>query len=401
MADVEQQKARASGGGEKGRVWIEEEGGRRPFMRGIMVHSLMARGVAFEDALATADEIRVRIRGRGVVPRAELAKAVEEILGSEALGEHQPPIPLPPSIKVGSPDDCSPFSKGALSQSLLAASIEPNDAFDVSRELELELLRKGTQRIARRDLRMGAYHKLLQRFGPKTAARYLVWRKFQEPEKPVIILLGGASGAGKTSLALEVARRLGISRVLSTDAIRQVMRIMLSPELIPAIHASSFEAHQALATPAGVVDGDEDPVVQGFMAQASVVSVGVRAMIDRAIEENASLVLDGVTLVPGLIDLERYADVAHVIYLVVARLDEESLRSHFLKRGRRQSRRDGDRYVEHLESILKIQNHFMELADLYEVPIVDNITVDGSVLLVMRHVVETLRKAGFDESEFL
>ena len=29
-------------------------------------------------------------------------------------------------------------------------------------------------------------------------------------EKPVIILLGGTTGAGKTSLALEVARRLGI-----------------------------------------------------------------------------------------------------------------------------------------------------------------------------------------------
>ena len=129
--------------------------------------------------------------------------------------------------------------------------------------------------------------------------------------------------------------------------------------------------------------------------------IGLQAMIDRAIEEDASLVLDGVALVPGLIDLDRYADVAPVIYLVVARLDEKSLRSHFLKRGSRQSRRDGDRYVENLEAILKIQNQFLERADLHEIPIVDNITVDGSVLLVMRHVVETLRKAGFDESEFI
>jgi len=401
MADDTSEKSRPSGGGDKGRVWIEEGGNQRPFMRGIMVHSLMARGVAFEDALTTADQVRVRIRGRGVVPRGELAKLVVEILGSENLGEHQPPIPLPASIEVGSEGDSSPFSKGTLSQSLLAASIEPNDAFDAARELELELLRKSTQRISRQDLRIAAYQKLLQRFGPKTAARYLVWRKFQEPEKPVIILLGGASGTGKTSLALEVSRRLGISRVLSTDAIRQVMRIMLSPELIPAIHASSFDAYRTLAMPAGADNSEEDPVVRGFMAQASVVSVGVRAMIDRAIEENASLVLDGVTLVPGLIDLERYADVAHVIYLVVARLDEKSLRQHFLKRGRQQSRRDGDRYVENIESIQLIQNYFLELADLHEVPIVDNVTVDGSVLLVMRHVVETLRKAGFDESEFL
>ena len=35
---------------------------RRPFMRGIMVHSLMARGVPFEDAYRTANEVRDRHR---------------------------------------------------------------------------------------------------------------------------------------------------------------------------------------------------------------------------------------------------------------------------------------------------------------------------------------------------
>ena len=38
------------------RVVVEDGAGRRPFMRGIMVHSLMARGVEVEVALATADE---------------------------------------------------------------------------------------------------------------------------------------------------------------------------------------------------------------------------------------------------------------------------------------------------------------------------------------------------------
>ena len=56
--------------------------------------------------------------------------------------------------------------------------------------------------------------------------RFMVWRQHQDPDKPVIVVLGGTTGAGKTSIALEVALRLGIRRVLSTDAIRQVMRIM-------------------------------------------------------------------------------------------------------------------------------------------------------------------------------
>ena len=380
------------------RVQVDDNGARRPFMRGIMVHALTGLGVSFEEALRTADIVKDRLSGRGVVARAELGKMVREILGEEAVAALQPPIPVPASIVVGLGKKSSPYSKGRLSQSLLAASLDPDDAFDVAREIELELLRRGEPAISRAGVRELAYRTLLSRFGPKTAERYLVWRKYQEPEKPVIILLGGTTGAGKTSVGLEVALRLGIGRVLSTDSIRQVMRMMLSKDLMPAIHASSFEAHELVASP----PGSEEPVLDGFTAQATVVSLGVRAMIDRAIEENASLVLDGVSLVPGLIDLNAYADLAHIIFLVVARLDEESFRKHFETRAEREGRRDAARYVRNLESILKIQDHFLELADLHDVPIVDNSSIEGSVMLVIRHVVETLReKEGVNVSDLL
>jgi len=369
----------------------------RPFLRGIMVHSLIARGVDFEDARATAEQVRERLLGRPVVERAELAKLVEEILGDRSSRDHQPPLPkLPaPLIVKRKRGGSVPFSKGTLSQSLLAAAIEPNDAFGVAREIEQDLLASGAREVMRRDLRQLAYEKLLHRFGPRTAERFLIWRKHQEPEKPVILLLGGTTGCGKTSLALEVAQRLGISRVVSTDSIRQILRLTLTKDLVPAIHASSFEADPHRVYAPGV-----DSVLSGFHAQASVVSAGVRAMLDRAVEENTSLILDGVSLVPGLIDLEPYRDTAHVIFLVVARLDEEAFRSHFVSREANQKRRTARRYVAHFDQILRIQENFLELADRFEVPIVDNVTIDGSVLLVIRHVLETLRKqGGYDLSQ--
>ena len=124
-------------------------------------------------------------------------------------------------------------------------------------------------------------------------------------------------------------------------------------------------------------------------------------MLDRAVEENTSLILDGVSLAPGLIDFSAWEDVAHVVFLVVARLDEEAFRGHFISREARQRRRGAQRYVENLDAILKIQDHFLDLADRFDVPIVDNQTVDGSVLLVIRHVLETLRRqGGYDLSEF-
>jgi 2-phosphoglycerate kinase len=371
------------------RVLVVEDGGiERPYMRGIMVHSLMARGVSFEDAYATAHAVAEQIRGRRRLQRSELSKIVQDLVGEDY--DHQPPIPTPIRLSVVRGRRSTPFSKGTLSQSLLAASLEPDDAFDVAREIELELIRRGRQEVTRAQLRDLSHATLLERFGRRTAGRYLVWREFQEPERPVIILLGGTSGVGKTSLALEVAQRLGISRVLSTDSIRHVMRIILSQELMPALHASSFDAHRGIA----MHTREEDPVVEGFMAQTSIVSVGVRAILDRAIEENTSLVLDGVSLVPGLIDLEPYQQYAHVFFLLVARLDEEAFRNHFVARAEHQRQREADRYVKRMDEIMKIQEHLLELAEHHDVPIVDNITLEGSVLLVIRHVVESLRKNG-------
>ncbi len=59
-------------------------------------------------------------------------------------------------------------------------------------------------------------------------------------------------------------------------------------------------------------------MIEGFRSMAATVCVGVRAMMDRAVAENSSLIIDGVSLVPGLIDLASYQDRAHVIFLIVA-----------------------------------------------------------------------------------
>lgn len=375
------------------RIFIEHDSVRRPFMRGILVHSLMARGLAFEDAYPAANAVRERLRGRGSVTVEELGAAVQEVLRARSLPEEAVGSPGRPPIRITMPSGEAPFSKGFLSQSLLAAAIEPNDAFDVAREIEDELNLRGTREIDRRELRRLAFHTLERRFGRRTAERYLVWRKYQEPDRPVILLLGGATGAGKTSLSLEVAHRLGIHRVMSTDAIRQIMRIMLSEEFVPAIHVSSYDAHEVL-TP-------EEDVIAGFLAQARIVSVGVRAMLDRAVAENASQILDGVSIVPGVVDLAPYVESAHVIFLVVATLDERAFRSRFESRARTSSRPE-HRYLEHFDAILRIQDHFLELADRHDIPIVDNESVDVSVLSIIKHVTETLRKvARFDVEEML
>ncbi len=368
-------------------IQVEDAFGRRPFMRGIMVHSLMARGVSFEDAFAVANRIREKIRDRGLVKRDELAQLVEAELGA---GRHLEdlPLPVPRVIHVVEAGHRLPFSKGVLAQSLLAAAIAPDQAFEVARELESALLRRRASEVDRDQLRALVTETLERTMGERVAGRYRTWRAFQESERPMILLLAGAAGVGKTALAQEVAYRLGIARVTSTDSIRQVMRIMLSPELAPAIHASSYDAWQAVP---GLEEAN-DPVVEGFRRQATTVSVGVRAMVERSIAENTHMILDGVSILPGLFDRERYANDAHLIFLAVATLDPVAYRSRFEARARKAAHRPPHRYLENLDAILRIQDHILELAEEHGVPIVDNVGFDDSVLSILRHVIETLGK---------
>jgi 2-phosphoglycerate kinase len=378
--------SRAPAESDKVRLYVQDDGTRRPFMRGILIHSLMARGVTYEDAYQAANSVRERLRSKGVVRREEVARLAREALGPRA--PQRPPAPLPVDIRVRDGSEGMPFSKGFLSQSLLAAAIDPSDAFDAARAIEGELVRRGVTEITRHDLRELTYETLSRQMGSDAGVRYLVWRRYQQGERPLILLLGGTAGVGKTSLSHEVAHRLGISGVVSTDSIRQVMRIMLSPELVPTIHTSSYEAHTVLDK----APGSEDPIIEGFRAQASIVSVGVRAMIERAIAENTSLILDGVSIVPGITGVDRYGEQADVIFLVVATLEEGAFRSRFAARGESARSRPPHHYLEHLPAILHIQEHFLELADFYHVPIVDNESFDRSVLSILRHVTETLRK---------
>src|SRR5258705_5767842 len=88
---------------------VEDAFGRRPFMRGIMVHSLMARGVSFEDAFRVANGVRDKIRGRPVVQRDELARLIDAELGGEHPLEDLP-LRLPRTIHVVETGHRTPFS---------------------------------------------------------------------------------------------------------------------------------------------------------------------------------------------------------------------------------------------------------------------------------------------------
>lgn len=365
-------------------------------MRGIMVQSLVSRGVPFEVALETANEVRKRLGRRGEVPLDEVAKLEEELLSHHEELELAPAPPATTAVVRDRRGPGTPFSKGILALSLQGAGMDTSDAYDVARDLEARLLREGRDEIDRTELRDLVADTIERSHGIGSATRYRTWRTAIEDGRPILVLLGGSTGVGKTSIAVEMARRLEISRVIGTDSIRQIMRLMFSPDLMPEIHCSTFDAYQALG-----LDGDRaEAVLLGFREQAQKIAVGVHALLDRAVAENTSMLIEGVNLLPEVLDLARYRDRAHVIGAVISTLDLEAYRSRFRTRAAAAREREAGRYLDHFDEIVAIQDYILAEADHHDLPIIDNIQFDAAVLSGIRSVIARLKKSlpeGVDE----
>jgi 2-phosphoglycerate kinase len=190
-------------------------------------------------------------------------------------------------------------------------------------------------------------------------------------EVPLVVLVGGATGTGKSTIATEVAHRLGITRVTSTDVVRQTMRAFFSSEFMPSIHFSSFDAAPAVSTD----DPTADTVLLGFLEQTRNVLVGVRAVLGRALEEGYSLALEGVHLVPGLIPPMGNAVLCEVLLAIE---DEDEHAAHFWTRDA-EGLRPFDKYLHALPDIRRIQDYLVERAARAGVPVIENQSVDATV----------------------
>jgi 2-phosphoglycerate kinase len=163
-----------------------------------------------------------------------------------------------------------PYSKGLMARALMVTGVPAERAYDLARRLEDDLTARGTTQVDLGRLEELAMEVLGVNEGEQAARRLRRYRELQTLDLPIILLVGGATGTGKSTVATEAAHRLGITRVTSTDFIRQTMRAFFSHEFMPSIHYSSFEA--SLARP----DAD-DPLVEGFLEQSRNVLVGVQA----------------------------------------------------------------------------------------------------------------------------
>jgi 2-phosphoglycerate kinase len=227
--------------------------------------------------------------------------------------------------------------------------------------------------------------------GPAVAHRWLVWRDFVNSERELIFLIGGTAGCGKSTIATMLASRLDIVRTQSTDMLREVMRTMIPSKLMPVLHESSFTAWKALpGVPRNAGEASEALLIHGYRSQADLLSVATEAVIQRAMREHVSLILEGVHIHPAFMEKLKPDTDAVVIPIMLGVLKRKQLQRRIQGRSTSAPQRRAKRYLEHFDDIWRLQSYLLSEADRANIDIVVNTNRDRVFREIMRITINTL-----------
>jgi len=351
-------------------VFNKRENEEVPFLRGILIRSLLDAGLSFEDAYEMATTVRDELASTKSITSEELQQRVSVLLKTlvdkEALDQYNSPSVTPSRILVSSLSGTQiAFSRARHARYLQSTGLKEEKAEHITELIFAQLIAAGITSITTRELGYLTYRCLQQDVGKKSAKRYLVWTEFQNSSRPLVLLIGGTVAAGKSTIATEIAHLLEIVRIQSTDMLREVMRMMVPKRLMPVLHTSSFNAWKTLPIQ-DKKDRDWDQLVaEGYRSQAELLAVPCEAILQRAVEESVPVILEGVHVHPGL---------------------SKKLKSRLRGRGIEVPQRRAERYLNSLDAIWSLQSYLLSEADRCDIPIITTEDREKALLQIIQQV---------------
>jgi 2-phosphoglycerate kinase len=280
-----------------------------------------------------------------------------------------------------------PYSRGLLATRMMVTGLDLVDAYKTAEAIAVELELEDTWELTEIELN-NFVSDILEKEGKILhAARYRNFLKFKNMYQPLIILIGGATGIGKSTIALDLAARLAISHIVGTDTIREVMRKVLSTELVPSLHSSSYAAHESMKE---YVSPIYNRSVIGFEEQARLVVSGIESVIARALTEGISIIIDGVHILPSIMD-PKLLKSPNIIPVFLHLSSEEDHMMRFHERAKTQvMRKPLEDYLEHFEGIRTIQDHLLEQARIHGIPLIENMLIEPTIRQILDVVFERI-----------
>src|SRR3712207_2075074 len=147
-----------------------------------------------------------------------------------------------------------------------------------------------------------------------------------------VLLIGGASGVGKTSVSYRLAHHYGVG-ITEVDDFQVILEHMTTPEQQPVLHY--WRSH-----PEETRRMDEDQQLAYTLSYSGVMATALELVIANHLESQAPIVLEGDFILPSLAVQPNYAGVAakgQVRGIFLYEEDEEQiLRNYRIREGQDQ-----------------------------------------------------------------
>lgn len=221
-----------------------------------------------------------------------------------------------------------------------------------------------------------------------------LWKSFcsfsKENKRPLIILLGGHSNAGKSSWALEIAHRFGIRNIVHTDTIRNVLRRFTPKNKCSILHYSSYEAWKATGN-----EYSDKLLIKGIKEQAGLIMPYINSVIEEAVDYGKHTIIEGMHIIPSVVKKKDVLLSRCLMFFL-------NVGSPILRQRRMLSRfkstylgRECTKYLSHFTAFDVIGDYCQFEAKKMLIPVIDNAdsttTLDNIMELIYSHLSDVMR----------
>ena len=274
------------------------------------------------------------------------------------------------------------FSRGMLARKLKLLDIPFSEGYEISNQVYNRLISLNQTTIEKSMSDEITYEILDANYNKEKANNFMLVEKWRKSNVPLWILIAGAIGVGKSYLSRKIAGDLDIQHIVGTDVIRDVLRKVLSVEVMPELHSPSYVAYQTLRP---IYSSRFEEVILGFENHSKYVNMGVEAVLSRASTEEVSIVVEGEHLLPAFFD-ETILSKPNVLYVTVS-ITDPSLHKENLSSQYTQEKED---LIGHFEEIRKIHEHIVNETRIRKLPVIETSREINPVKTIRKLVVDKI-----------
>lgn len=168
--------------------------------------------------------------------------------------------------------------------------------------------------------------------------------------KNKIILLGGAAGVGKSTYSQKLMIKNKIVHKMGTGFVREMAKSFISKKNNKNLYTHSFETK--LSNP-----------IKNLYLQSKPLKKMLKKVVERANREGTSMIIEGVNVIPGLIN---FSDIDEKIILIV-----KDKNKHFQMIKKNNTHKLRKIPIDYFENIRNIQSNLVKLAKKFNWKILD------------------------------